>query len=523
MKGSTYRRCYCRDGSGKVIGKTCPQLSSRRHGVWAIRQELPPRADSGRRSFSRSGYGTAKEAQDALDAVRALLALAPGDDQEAQTKIGDLLEVVSKNKSAPLPDLGETRRRFRAGQPLTSKLTVGDWLDEWWESKKRKKSTLNGYSSHIRVHLKPGLGHILLDRLNVGHLVEFFDAIDTQNETIEAENQQRREQQERATWGKRSRPPASETARLAAERAKLDALPPYRRVTGPATQQRIRATLRSALNAAISQQLLTFNPASHVELSSGKRPKAVLWTPEHVERWQRTGEKPSGVMVWTPVQVGEFLDRAESDRLYALFHLIAFRGLRRGEAVGQDWAGIDFAKAQLTVSKTIIQDGWKPVESDPKTEGSAATIALGPATLQVLGEHRDRQLEERQARLGNGLPWQDTGKVFVDEDGGWLHPEKVSDAFRRLCREAALPPINLRDLRHVAATLIHAGGGDLHAIKETLRHGTIQLASDTYTSLLPQVDQEVARNAESIVPRARRPLPSDTAAHASLTQGAGND
>lgn len=522
MKGSTYRRCYCRDGSGKVMGKACPQLSSRRHGVWAVRQELPPRADRGRRSFSRSGYATAKEAQADLDKVRALLDLAPGDDVEAQTKIGDLLEAVSKNKKAPLPDLAETRRRFRAGQPLTSKLTVGDWLDEWLESKKRKKSTLNGYASHIRVHLKPGIGHILLDRLNVGHLVEFFDAIDTENETIETQNEQRREQQARATWGKRSRPPASETARLASERAKLDEMPPFRRVTGPATQQRIRATLRSALNAAISQQLLTFNPAAHVELASGKRPKAVLWTPEHVERWRQTGEKPSGVMVWTPVQVGEFLDHAEGDRLYALFHLIAFRGLRRGEAVGQDWSGINFAKAQLTVSKTIIQDGWTPVESDPKTEGSAATIALGPATLQVLAEHRVRQQAERQARLDAGLPWQETGKVFVDDvDGGWLHPEKVSDVFRRLCREADLPPINLRDLRHVAATLIHAGGGDLHSIKETLRHGTIQLASDTYTSLLPQVDQEVARNAESIVPRARRPLPSDTAAHASLTQEPG--
>ncbi|MYU22702.1 tyrosine-type recombinase/integrase [Streptomyces sp. SID8352] len=523
MKGSTYRRCYCRDGDGKAMGKVCPQLSSRRHGVWAVRQELPPRADSGRRSFSRSGYATAKDAQEALDTVRALLALAPGDDQEAQTKIGDLLETVSKNKNAPLPDLTETRRRFRAGQPLTSKLTVGDWLDEWVEGKKRKKSTLNGYSSHIRVHLKPGLGHVLMDRLNVGHLVEFFDAIDTANETIAVQNQQRREQQALATWGKRSRPPASETARLAAEKAKLDAMPPYRRITGPATQQRIRATLRSALNAAISQQLLTFNPAAHVELASGKRPKAVLWTPEHVERWQQTGEKPSGVMVWTPAQVGEFLDHAEQDRLYALFHLIAFRGLRRGEAVGQDWAGINFAKAQLTVSKTIIQDGWTPVESDPKTEGSAATIALGPATLQVLADHRAAQQAERQAYMEKGLPWQETGKVFVDEDGGWLHPEKVSDVFRRLCREAALPPINLRDLRHVAATLIHAGGGDLHAIKETLRHGTIQLASDTYTTLLPQVDQEVARNAEAIVPRARRPLPSDTAAHAPLTQEPQND
>lgn len=104
--------------------------------------------------------------------------------------------------------------------------------------------------------------------------------------------------------------------------------------------------------------------------------------------------------------------------------------------------------------------------------------------------------------------------MFVQEDGTWLHPEKESDVFRRLTREADLPPINLRDLRHVAATLIHAGGGDLHAIKETLRHGTIQLAGDTYTSLLPQVDQEVARKAESVVPRARRSGVPDTAAHA---------
>ncbi len=348
--------------------------------------------------------------------------------------------------------------------------------------------------------------------------MEFFDAIDDANETIEAENAQRREQQQRATWGKRSRPPASETARLAAERAKLAELPPYRRITGPATQQRIRATLRAALNGAISQQLLTFNPASHVELESGKRPKAVLWSAEHVEHWRETGEAPSAVMVWTPEQVGTFLDHAEGDRLYALFHLIAFRGLRRGEAVGQAWADVNLGAETLRVSKTIVQDGWTPVESKPKTEDSEALMALGPGTTQVLLEHRVRQLDERRERLGKRLPWHETGKVFVQEDGAWLHPQKVSDVFRRLVREADLPPISLRDLRHVAATLIHAGGGDLHAIKETLRHGTIQLASDTYTSLLPQVDKEVARNAEAVVPRARHARPSGTPAHAPLTQ-----
>jgi hypothetical protein len=100
VKGSTYRRCYCRGEDGSALGKACPQLSSRRHGVWAVRQELPARGDGGRRSFSRSGYATAKDAQADLDKVRALLDLPDGDDREAQILVGDLLEDVSKNKKA---------------------------------------------------------------------------------------------------------------------------------------------------------------------------------------------------------------------------------------------------------------------------------------------------------------------------------------------------------------------------------------------------------------------------------------
>lgn len=69
-----------------------------------------------------------------------------------------------------------------------------------------------------------------------------------------------------------------------------------------------------------------------------------------------------------------------------------------------------------------------------------------------------------------------------------------------------------------AATLIHAGGGDLHAIKETLRHGTIQLASDTYTSLLTEVDREIAEKAAALVPRARRR--DDVAVSSSLPETA---
>lgn len=514
MKGSTFRRCHCRDDQGKLLSGKCPKLSQKRHGTYSVRQELPARADGSRRSFTRGGYGSAKEAQDDLDQLRALLALPESDDVEGRARIADLLETVAKEK-APLPDLEETRRRFRRGQNLTSRTTVGEWLDAWLASKKTRKTTTNGYRSHIKVHLKPRIGHVRLDRLNVGHLVEMFDAIADENEVIAAENAARREQIERCKPSAPGRPVAAERARLAPERAKLAEMKPYRKLTAPATRQRIRSTLRVALNAAIAHELITFNPAAHVELESGRRPKALLWTNEWVQRWRETGEKPSAVMVWTPAQLGVFLDEAEKDRLYAFFHLIAFRGLRRGEGVGQDWADVNLESGLLTVAKEIVTDGWTPYESAPKTDGSAATIALDSVTVAVLRAHRARQNRER---LRWGSAWQDTGKVFTQEDGAWLHPEKVSETFRRICKGVDLPPINLRDLRHVAATLIHAGGGDLHSIKETLRHSTITLSSDTYTSLLPEVDREIAEKAAQLVPRARPAATGDTDAPASLPQ-----
>ncbi|MEV6720572.1 site-specific integrase [Streptomyces xanthochromogenes] len=511
--GGITKRCECRGPDGKLLGKACPQLVKKSHGALMLRQELPLDADGKRRPFRRTGYGSVKDAQGDLDKLRAILDL-PGDDEDAQRRVGDLLQNVMRDR-LEIPDATEVSRRIGVGVPLDGAMTVGEWLDTWIESKKTRTTTTNGYRSHIRVHLRSGVGHYRLDRFNVGHVQEYFDSIDDLNEVVRAENEARREQEARCKWGRNSRPPAAESARLAVEREKLAAMKPYRLITGPATKQRIRATLRTALNAAIRRQLITFNPAAWVELDSGKRPKAVLWTDQHVEHWRRTGTKPSPVMVWTPTQIGAFLDAAEDSRIYAFFHLIAFRGLRRGEGVGQDWVNVDLDGNSITIAKEIVVDGWTPVEEAPKTDGSAATIALDSLNVAVLREHRVRQAAEREAwnaeaaqRRAEGKPandWADTGKVFVEADGTWLHPEKVSDEFRRICRTADLPPINLRDLRHCAATLIHAGGGDLHAIKETLRHSTIKLASDTYTSLLAEVDLEIAEKAAGLVPRARKP------------------
>jgi integrase len=46
-------------------------------------------------------------------------------------------------------------------------------------------------------------------------------------------------------------------------------------------------------------------------------------------------------MVWLPAHTGRFLDSIAGERLFALFCLAAYCGLRRDEVLGLTWAGVD--------------------------------------------------------------------------------------------------------------------------------------------------------------------------------------
>ncbi|WP_188191889.1 tyrosine-type recombinase/integrase [Nonomuraea sp. SYSU D8015] len=298
-----------------------------------------------------------------------------------------------------------------------------------------------------------------------------------------------------------------------------------KRITGPATKQRIKATIRTVLADAEREHLVTFNAAALVALESAPRPKGVVWTRSRVAAfneafqarlaavradpnepptsavkvWAITDLRPSPVMVWTPAQLGAFLDHIAGDRLYALFHLVAFRGLRRGEACGARWVDLDLDDGVLWVKKQLTIVDREVKEGQPKTQSSDAPVALDRATLDVLRLHRKRQKEEKLAWGGS---WTETGRIFTQEDGTELKPSWVSEYFERLAFSAGLPPIRLHDLRHGAATLSLAAGNDMKTTSAMLRHSSLAITSDTYTNVLPELAREAAEASVSLVPRA---------------------
>ncbi len=435
MKGHTFKRCSCpvvRDPIGRRL--TC----RKRHGTWWYAYELPPGSDGVRRRVREGGFLTEREAAEAM----------------TQSMVGLRGHVVPETRS-----------------------TVAEYLDRWLASKASlRSSTRRSYAEHIRLYLKPGLGHRRLVELGDTDVDQLYTAMRQLGQPFDGH--------------------LSDTlSRLCAARSNPSRIP----ALTDARIRRVHATLLSALNGAVKRRLIPLNPALHVELPRGRRPRAVVWTDERVRAWRLTGRRPA-VAVWTAAQVGAFLDGATHDRLYPLFHLIAYRGLRRGEAVGLRWEDLDLTAGSLQVSQQVVQLGWATEIGPPKTESGARTVSLDRTTCQVLGRWRDLQWRESEP-LGTAAR---NGLVFTREDGSPLHPDLATDRFAQLARRAGLPPIRLHDLRHTAASLALQAGIPMKVVSEQLGHSSLAITADTYTSVLPAVARAAAEAVAEVIPRRPR-------------------
>ncbi|GAB2738599.1 tyrosine-type recombinase/integrase [Kitasatospora kifunensis] len=455
------------------LGATCPSLANRHHGSWCYDVTLPHLPGAKRERCRASGFSTRREALAAAD---------------------HLLDTA-----LPLP-----------GPPEVG-LTTGDFLRQWLSEKAPglAPTTARSYEGHLRLHLLPHLDSVPLAELRPHHIADVFDAIDSRNSAISVQRDQyarahARHQEWKSRYGRNPGHPRANAPAPAVPEPFLPHRPrgAQPRVTSAATKQRIRATLRSALSDARRQLLIPVNWAGLVQLPPVHKPRALLWTPARIAAWEGTGVRPSSVMVWTEEQTGGFLDAVVEDWLYALWHLLTYRGLRRGEAVGLRWSEVDLDLGTIDITRQVIQLGYVPYEATPK-QHSERTLALDSGTIEALSTHRSRM---RAASRSRGDPWAPGGRVFVRADGSPLHPDYVSKRFRLLCRRSGSPPVRLHDLRHEAATLTLTAVGDRRVVQDLLGHATLA-TTDDYASVTPARARAAAEAAAALVPRYRSCLP----------------
>ncbi len=199
-------------------------------------------------------------------------------------------------------------------------------------------------------------------------------------------------------------------------------------------------------------------------------------------------------MVFTPEQVNLFLDAATGDRLYALYVVAVHTGLRFGELAALRWESVNLEEGKVTISRTLSGKTF----ATPKTAKSRRTVKLTRTAIEALRSHLTRQLEEIE---GTGTRWQENGLVFATTVGTPLNRHNVTQrSFNRILTKAGLPnSFTFHSLRHTYATLALAKNVNPKIVSEALGHSTIAITLDTYSHLLPTMQETIATAIEDVL------------------------
>jgi len=243
----------------------------------------------------------------------------------------------------------------------------------------------------------------------------------------------------------------------------------------PATVRRVHSTVHRSLRDAVRTGKINRNPASVAEVPKGRRPEMRTWTAD---------------------QVRIFLSHVRSDRLYALWVLIATTGMRRGEALALRWDDLDLEAGRASVCRALIPVGGELRMEEPKN-GRTRSVALDTKTVETLRAHRVGITEERFA-MGLGRPLA-SDLAFANRDGSPVSPGGLSQQFAARAKKANLPSIRLHDLRHTHATLALRAGIHPKVVQERLGHSSISLTLDLYSHAIPGLEEAAAEQIAGLV------------------------
>ncbi|HHY94046.1 MAG TPA: site-specific integrase [Firmicutes bacterium] len=233
--------------------------------------------------------------------------------------------------------------------------------------------------------------------------------------------------------------------------------------------------LREALQHAVKWQMVPRNVADSVDPPRPRRPD---------------------VKVLDPASVQILLKTAEGHRDYALIHTAVYTGLRRGELVALRWSDVDLERGVLYVRQSMIRLGGRFVFREPKTQKGRRQVVLPKAAVAVLKAHKRQQAE---SRLRLGPDYQDHDLVFCNPDGRPLDPGEVSHRFATIARKASFPGLRFHDLRHTHATLLLAQGVHPKVVQERLGHENISTTLDTYSHVLPSLQEQAAARLDDLL------------------------
>ena len=190
-------------------------------------------------------------------------------------------------------------------------------------------------------------------------------------------------------------------------------------------------------------------------------------------------------------RVRRILDIAKADEhpLFPCLRLIAYTGIRRGEALGLRWQDVTLEAGTISIAQTLGRANNGLIFQAPKTNSGRRSINIDPETVEVLRSHQGQQLLQKLLLEGD---YHDNDLVFSSPLGEPLNPMALTRAFQKRATKVDIPRAKLHDLRHFHATVMLQQGQSPVLVSKRLGHASVSTTMDIYSHILPGWQQEAA-------------------------------
>lgn len=198
-------------------------------------------------------------------------------------------------------------------------------------------------------------------------------------------------------------------------------------------------------------------------------------------------------------EVLSIIKENESLKWYAVFRLLAFTGLRRGELLALTWSDIDFTRQTLDVNKSLGEkDKYELYVTTPKNISSIRNITLDPITVSVLKKWKAEQAEFLMARGFNAL---NKNQLLFSKHNtnGHLNLSSCNNALIRMSEKYGFRKIGIHGFRHTHCSLLFEAGVPMKDVMERLGHSDIQTTMNIYTHVTEQSRDKSAEKFASYV------------------------
>lgn len=146
--------------------------------------------------------------------------------------------------------------------------------------------------------------------------------------------------------------------------------------------------------------------------------------------------------------------------------VLAYGGLRIGEAAGLRPKDVDLDRGRLHIVQAIAEVEGKIHVQDPKTR-QRRTVTLDADTVKALRSHLDEHASREY--------------VFPSPEGGPLRPRNWRARFwNPAVKEAGLEPLHPHELRHTHISLLIDSGAPVRTVSDRAGHSTATQTVDRY-------------------------------------------